>query len=80
MKAETLVEALSNTLTKDISDNCGHTNLCKAQGTGEKKKGDTLAGLKAYTVVHTLIKVLYTKAHVFAQVKAKSVTDTLKCY
>ena len=46
-----------------------------------KKKGDTLGGLKAYTVVHTLIKVAdkalaYTKAHVFAQVKAKSLTDT----
>ena len=50
-----------------------------------KTEGDTLAGLKAYTVVHTLIKVehealAYTKAHVFAQVKAKSVTDTLKRY
>ena len=48
-----------------------------------KTEGDTLRGLKAYTVVHTLIKVkdealAYTKAHVFAQVKASSVTDTLK--
>ena len=50
-----------------------------------KTKGDTLGGLKAYTVVHRLIKVkhkalAYTKAHVFAQVKAKSATDTLKRY
>ena len=50
-----------------------------------KKEGDTLGGLKAYTVVHTLIKVqhealAYTKAQVFAQNKAKSVTDTLKRY
>ena len=50
-----------------------------------KTEGDTLAGLKAYTVVHTLIKVehkalAYTKAQVFAQVKAKSVTNTLKRY
>ena len=50
-----------------------------------KTEGDTLAGLKAYTVVHKLIKVkdeafAYTKAHVFAQVKANSVTDTLKRY
>ena len=50
-----------------------------------KTEGDTLGGLKAYTVVHTLIKIehealAYTKAHVFAQVKAKSVTDTLKRY
>ena len=50
-----------------------------------KTEGDTLGGLKAYTVVHTLIKVenealAYTKAHVFAQNKAKSVTDTLKRY
>ena len=50
-----------------------------------KKKGETLGGLKAYTVVHTLIKVqhealAYTKAQVFAQNKAKSVTDTLKRY
>ena len=50
-----------------------------------KTEGDSLGGLKAYTVVHTLIKVehealAYTKAHVFAQVKAKSVTDTLKRY
>ena len=42
-----------------------------------KTEGDTLGGLKAYTVVHTLIKVAdealaYTKAHVFAQVKAKT--------
>ena len=50
-----------------------------------KTEGDTLGGLKAYTVVHTLIKVehkalAYTKAQVFAQVKAKSVTNTLKRY
>ena len=50
-----------------------------------KTEGDTLGGLKAYTVVHTLIKVehkalAYTKAHVFSQVKAKNVTDTLKRY
>ena len=38
MKAETLVEALSHTLTKDISDNCRHTNLCGEQGTGQKRK------------------------------------------
>ena len=42
-----------------------------------KTEGDTLGGLKAYTVVHTLIKVddealAYTKAHVFAQVNAKT--------
>ena len=50
-----------------------------------KTEGDTLGGLKAYTVVHTLIKVenqalAYTKAQVFAQIKAKSVTNTLKRY
>ena len=50
-----------------------------------KTEGDTLGGLKAYTVVHTLIKVehkalAYTKAHVFSQVKAKNVTDILKRY
>ena len=50
-----------------------------------KTEGDTLPGLKAYTVVHTLIKVenkalAYTKAHVFSQLKAKNVTDILKCY
>ena len=42
-----------------------------------KAEGYTLGGLKAYTVVDTLIKVedealAYTKAHVFAQVKAKT--------
>ena len=42
-----------------------------------KTEGDSLGGLKAYTVVHTLIKVddqalAYTKAQVFAQVKAKT--------
>ena len=42
-----------------------------------KTEGDTLGGLKAYTVVHTLIKLddkalAYTKAHVFEQVKAKT--------
>ena len=42
-----------------------------------KTEGDTLGGLKAYTVVHTLIKfddeaLAYMKAHVFAQVKAKT--------
>ena len=50
-----------------------------------KTEGNTLGRLKAYTVVHTLIKVkdealAYTKAHVFVQVKANSVTDTLKRY
>ena len=50
-----------------------------------KTEGDTLEGLKAYTVLHTLIKVAdkalaYTKAHVLAQVKAKSVIDPLKRY
>ena len=78
VKAKTLVDALSHTLKKDISNNCGHANLCGGQG-------DTLAPLKAYTVVYILIKVkdealAYTKAHVFAQVKANSVTDTLKLY
>ena len=50
-----------------------------------KREGNTLARLKAYTVVHTPIKVkdealAYTKAHVFAQVKANSVIDKLKRY
>ena len=51
----------------------------------EDKAPVKTGGLKAYTVVHTLIKVedealTYTKAHVFARVKAKSLTDTLKRY
>ena len=42
-----------------------------------KQKVTLLEDLKAYTVVHTLIKVddealAYTKAHVFAQVNAKT--------
>ena len=50
-----------------------------------KTEGDTLGRLKAYTVVHALIKVkdealAYKKAHLFAQVKANSVTDKLKRY
>ena len=50
-----------------------------------KTEGDTLGRLKAYTIVYTLIKakdeaLAYTKAHVFAQLKANSVTDTLKRY
>ena len=48
-------------------------------------EGDTVAGREAYTVVHTLIKVkaealVYTQAHTFAQMKAKSVTEKLKRY
>ena len=50
-----------------------------------KTEGDTLEVLKAYTVFHTLIKVAdkalaYTKAHVLARVKAKSLIDPLKRY
>ena len=46
-----------------------------------KKKGDTFGGLKAYTVVHTLIKVAdkalaYTKAHVFAKARKSRVLPT----
>ena len=42
-----------------------------------KTERDLLGGLKAYTVVQTLIKVddealAYTKAHVFTQVKGKT--------
>ena len=50
-----------------------------------KTESNTLGRLKAYTVVHILIKVkdealASTKAHVFAQLKANSVTYTLKRY
>ena len=38
MKAETLVDALSHTLTKDVCDNCRHTNLCGGQGTGQNRR------------------------------------------
>ena len=48
------------------------TLTCVEDKAPVKTEGDTLAGLKAYTVVHTLITVehkalAYTKAHVFAQ-------------
>ena len=38
MKAETLVEALSGTLTKDICEYFGHTNLFAGQGSGQKRR------------------------------------------
>ena len=38
MKTQTLFEARSHTLTKDIFDNCGQTNLCGEQGTRQKRK------------------------------------------
>ena len=50
-----------------------------------KQKADTLAGVKAYTVVDTLNEVeakalVYTQSHTISQVQAKSVTDTLTRY
>ena len=45
-------------------------------------EGDTVAGQEDYTVVDTLIEVelevlVYAHADIFAQLQAKSVTDTL---
>ena len=50
-----------------------------------RKKGDTVAGQEDYTVVDTLIEVevevlVYAQADMFAQLQAKSVTDTLTPY
>ena len=47
-----------------------------------KTVGDTFAGMEAYTVVVTLIKVeakalVYTLAQIFLQVQTKSVTNSL---
>ena len=48
-------------------------------------EGDTVAGQQDYTVVDTLIEVelevlVYAQADMFAQLQAKSVTDTLTPY
>ena len=48
-------------------------------------EGDTVAGQEDYTVVDTLIEVelevlVYAQADMFAQLQAKSVTDTLTPY
>ena len=48
-------------------------------------EGDTVAGQEDYTVVDTLIEVevevlVYAQADTFAQLQAKSVTDTLTPY
>ena len=48
-------------------------------------EGDTVAGQENYTVVDTLIEVeievlVYAQADMFAQLQAKSVTDTLTPY
>ena len=50
-----------------------------------KTEGDTFAGQKDYTVVDTLIEaevevLVYAHADTFAQLQAKSVTDTLTPY
>ena len=50
-----------------------------------KTEGDPFAGQKDYTVVDTLIEaevevLVYAKADTFAQLQAKSVTDTLTPY
>ena len=50
-----------------------------------KTEGDTVAGQEDYTVVDTLIEVelevlVYAQADMFAQLQAKSVTDTLTPY
>ena len=50
-----------------------------------KTEGDTFAGQKHYTVVDTLIEaevevLVYAHADTFAQLQAKSVTDTLTPY
>ena len=50
-----------------------------------KTEGDTVAVQEDYTVVDTLIEVevevlVYAQADTFAQLQAKSVTDTLTPY
>ena len=50
-----------------------------------KTEGDTLAGQNDYIVVDTLIEaevevLVYAHADTFAQLQAKSVTDTLTPY
>ena len=50
-----------------------------------RTKGDTVAGQENYMVVDTLIEVeievlVYAQADMFAQLQAKSVTDTLTPY
>ena len=56
----------------------------KAEAT-VKTDGDTVAGQENYTVFDTLIEVevevlVYAQADTFAQLQAKSVTDTLTSY
>ena len=58
------------------------TLTCVEDEAPVKTKGDTNAGVDAYTVLDTLNKVkaealVYTQPHTFPQVQAKSVTDTL---
>ena len=75
------MDTLSDTVRGGGQDNCGQNNLCGGRGTGQTE-ADTLAGVEAYTVVHTLNEVeakalVYTQVHTFLQLQAKRVTDTL---
>ena len=79
MKAEALVDTLSEVVTKTIAI----TLTCVKAEALVKTEADTLEGEKAYMCLDTQNEVeakaqVYTRAHTFPQVKAKSVTNTLR--
>ena len=61
-----------------------HLTCVKAEAP-VKTGNNTVAGVKAYTIVNTVKELegqalVYTQAYAFTQGNAKSVTDTLACF
>ena len=79
MKAEALVDTESEVVTKTIAI----TLTCVKSEALVKTEAETLAGEKTYLCLETRNEVetkvlVYTRAHTFPPVKAKSVTNTLR--
>ena len=81
MEVKALIDTFHDTLSEVVAKTIADTLTCvvaKAPG----KPADTLAGVKAYFCLDKLKEVesealVYTQAHTFSQVYAKSVTDIL---
>lgn len=85
VKAEALVDTLSETPFKVVVKTTPDTLTCVKANAPIKTGNIAVAGVKASTIFNTVNEIkdqalVYTQAYVFAQATAKSVTDTLACF
>ena len=85
VEGEALVVALSDTLSEEVVKTTADTLTCVKDEAPDKTRNNTVAEVKAYTIVNKVNKLkgqalVYTQVYAFPQANAKSVTDTLACY